>query len=97
MYFKLTQPREAPETGNREHHYFFMRLLNAVINVCIRLPEIVAVGALVKPSFPEIIASDCKESSIRKSVVLVLLPLSGTTETWKLYINLRSLRAVRSI
>lgn len=93
MYFKLTQPREAPETGIGEDHYFFMRLLNAVINACIRLSEIVAVGA----SFPEIIASYCKESSIRKSVVLVLLPLSRTIETWNLYIHLCSPRALRTI
>lgn len=97
MYFKLTQPREAPETGNGDDHYFFMRLLNAVINVCIRLSEIVAVGALEKIGFPEIIASSCKESSTRKSVLLVLLLLSRTIETWNLYIHLCSPRAVRSI
>lgn len=61
MYFKLTQSREDPETANGEGHSFFMRLLNAMINVCIRLSETVAVGALEIPTFPEIIASYYKE------------------------------------
>lgn len=54
MDFKVTQPREAPETRDAEDHYFCMGLL------CIGFSETVAIGVLENPHFPEITASYCR-------------------------------------